>query len=329
MRFAALTLAPAVAYDPSRLTLAFRRGQLDALVRTHLGPAGLYTLEMQQSLALRQLSQAWAAYREDRGITLGARLVGAECAAERDAFLGLVARTLPSPASPLAEAVRTVRRIAVAPLAAEARQAATIEAQSLPQLEAVIATLASDRLPTDPLERLLALIEHHRYSLGAGEDALGATALSPCWAINLLALTRPEALALCVPPIPLPGLARRRLFRADLSAAKRRDAASDGLLKAMLEAARDLDRIWQATRRFAGQFPQLRSHSRLGSAWALLVSLGELTPAQLGRALGMTKAGAGKLLRQLESGGLARSNGMFEPYACTPIAAAPFAADLY
>ena len=299
-----------MAYDPSRLTLAFRRGQLDALVRTHLGPAGLYTPEMQQSLALRQLSQAWAAYREDRGITLGARLVGAECAAERDAFLGLVARILPSPASPLAEAVRTVRRIAVAPLAAEARQAATI-------------------LPTDPLERLLALIEHHRYSLGAGEDALGATALSPCWAINLIALTRPEALALCVPPIPLPALARRRLFRADLSAAKRRDAASDGLLKAMLEAARDLDRGWQATRRFASQFPQLRSHSRLGSAWALLVSLGELTPAQLGRALGMTKAGAGKLLRQLESGGLARSNGMFEPYACTPIAAAPFAADLY
>ena len=323
-----------MAYDPSRLTLAFRRGQLDALVRTHLGPAGLYTPEMQQSLALRQLSQAWAAYREDRGITLGARLVGAECAAERDAFLGLVARTLPSPASPLAEAVRTVRRIAVAPLAAEARQASTIEAQSLPQLEAVIATLASDRLPTDPLERLLALIEHHRYSLGAGEDALGATALSPCWAINLLALTRPEALALCAPSIPLPALplpalARRRLFRADLSAAKRRDAASDGLLKAMLEAARDLDRMWQATRRFAGLFPQLRSHSRLGSAWALLVSLGELTPAQLGRALGMTKAGAGKLLRQLESGGLARSNGMFEPYACTPIAVASFAADLY
>lgn len=323
-----------MAYDPSRLTLAFRRGQLDALIRTHLGPAGLYTPEMQQSLALRQLSQAWAAYREDRGITLGARLVGAECAAERDAFLGLVARTLPSPASPLAEAVRTVRRIAVAPLAAEARQAATIEAQSLPQLEAVIATLASDRLPTDPLERLLALIEHHRYSLGAGEDALGATALSPCWAINLLALTRPEGLALCAPSIPLPALplpalARRRLFRADLSAAKRRDAASDGLLKAMLEAARDLDRMWQATRRFTGQFPQLRSHSRLGSAWALLVSLGELTPAQLGRALGMTKAGAGKLLRQLEGGGLARSNGMFEPYACTPIAAAPFAVDLY
>jgi hypothetical protein len=323
-------VAAPVAYDPAPLTLAFRRGQLDALVRTHLDPAGLFTPEMQQTLALRQLSQAWAAYREDRSITLGARLVGAECAAERDAFLALLTAILPSPASPLAEAVRTVRRIAVAPLAAEARQAATIAAQSMVQLEAVIATLAGERLPTDPPERLLALIDQHRYSLGpAGDDALGATALSPCWAINLLALARPQAFALTAPPLPLPALARRRLFRADLSPAKRRDGARECLLRAMLEAARDLDRIWRATRRFAAEFPQQRSHSRLGSAWLLLVGLEDLTPAQLGRALGVTKAGAGKLLRQLESGGLARSNGMFEPFSCTPIAAAPFAADLY
>lgn len=317
-----------MALDPAALTLAFRRGQLDALAATHLAKGGLYTAEMQQTLALRLLGRAWQQYREDRAITLGSRLVGAECAAERDAFLALLTRALPSPRFPLMEAIRTVRRIAVAPLAAEARQAAEIETQSMPQLDAVISTLDGGRLPTDPLERLLALVNQHRYSLGPAGEALGATAHSPCWAVNLLAIARPEAFGLCPLPLPCPAVAQRRLWRADLSSAAQRSHACDGLLDALHALSCDIDRVWRASRRFQDEFPQLRSHARLGSAWMLMVGLGELTPAQLARALPATKAGAGKLLRQLAEARLIRAGGPFEPFNCNTLPAASFAIDV-
>lgn len=315
-----------MALDPGALTLAFRRGQLDALAATHLAKGGLYTPEMQQTLALRLLGRAWQQYREDRAITLGSRLVGAECAAERDAFLALLARALPSPSVPLMEAIRTVRRIAVAPLAAEARQAAEIEAQSTAQLDAVIATLESRRLPDEPLERLLAIVNQHRYSLGPAGEALAATAHSPCWAVNLLGIARPEAFALCAVPLPSPALVQRRLWRADLSNEAQRSRARDGLLDALQDLGCDIDRVWRASRRFEAEFPHLRSHARLGHAWHLMVGLGELTPAQLARALPATKAGAGKLLRQLADARFVRAGGPFEPFACSPLPSAAFGA---
>jgi hypothetical protein len=49
----------------------------------------------------------------------------------------------------------------------------------------------------------------------------------------------------------------------------------------------------------------------------LLFGLGGLTPAQLARALPATKAGAGKLLRQLGEQHLAQAQGPFAPYTCT------------
>ena len=49
----------------------------------------------------------------------------------------------------------------------------------------------------------------------------------------------------------------------------------------------------------------------------LLFALGALTPAQLARALPATKAGAAKLLRQLEARHMADSPGPFAPFICT------------
>lgn len=317
-----------MALDPTALTIAFKRGQLDAVVRTHLGAGGLYTTEMQRTFSLRQLSRAWKTYREDRAISMGARLVGSECAAERDAFLALLVRTLPSRNSPLLDAVHTVRRIAIAPLAAEARQSVEIAEASIAQLDAVTTTLDSGLLPTDPLERLLSLVNHHRYSIGNERDALGATALSPCWAINLLALTRPEAFGLCKAPPPFPGIVRRRLFRADLAPDAQRGSARENLLDVMHAAIGDMDSIWRAARRFSVEFPQQRSNSRLGNAWMLLAGLNELTPSQLARALPATKAGAGKLLRQLAAHHLVRPNGLYEPFSWNPVSAAAFDNDL-
>lgn len=89
--------------------IAFRQGQVDALARTLFASPALYPPEMRESFALRALQRAWDQYREDRAILTGTSVIGAECAAERDAFLGLLASLLPDPGADLARAIQRVR----------------------------------------------------------------------------------------------------------------------------------------------------------------------------------------------------------------------------
>jgi hypothetical protein len=179
--------APAIDADP----LAFRLGQVDALASALLASPSLYTPEMRGSLALRWLTRAWAQYRRDRAIDLGEALVGAECTSERNAFLALLEHALPADnvSNPVIGAIRLVRQIAVRPVTAEAAQTAAIVTGSTADLDAVLAALGEKSLPAAPLERLLTLVERFRYSRG-DDEALTATARSPCWAINLAAATR-------------------------------------------------------------------------------------------------------------------------------------------
>ena len=294
--------------------IAFRLGQIDALARTLLASPALYTPEMRGSLALRWLSRAWDQYRQDRAISLGLQLIGAECTAARDAFLTLLERALLPREKHLRQAIRRSRKIAIRPIAGEAGEAEAIVAASVPELDAVLATLAEPKLPGDPLERLLTLVDRFRYSSGDEGDALSATARTPCWAINLAATARGNAFRLSESPLPFPGIVQRRLFRADRDAGERRADANEALLEALHNAACDIVRVPRAAGVFAREFPNLRSNSRLYPAWMLMFGLGALTPAQLARALPATKAGAAKLLRQLEAKHLARSQGPFEPF---------------
>jgi len=110
--------------------LAFRIGQLDALVKTLLASPALYSPEMRASLALHWLARAWEQYRKDRAIALGPSLIGAECGAERNAFLTLLERALPARELPLTHAIRTVRKIAIRPMASEAKDTEAIIAAS-------------------------------------------------------------------------------------------------------------------------------------------------------------------------------------------------------
>jgi hypothetical protein len=297
------------------IEIAYRAGQIDALARGLLASPVLYPAPLRQYLALRALVRAWAQYREDRAISMGASLIGAECAAERNAFLDLVAHALPEPATALASVVALVRRITIRPLAAETAQAKAICSGGLPTLDAVLQALTTDPLPSAPLERLLTLVDRFRYSSGDIRDALSATARTPCWAINLAALARPDAFALGV-PLPCPGLVRRRLFRADSTREEHRALARESLLEAMHDTTCDIARGPRALEAFARSFSSQRSNSRLLPSWLLLFSLGSMSPAQLARALPATKAGAAKLLRQLEAGGLARSQGPRAPFLC-------------
>ena len=297
--------------------IAFRIGQIDALAKTLLASPALYSPEMRASLALRWLSRAWQQYRQDRALTLGPALIGAECATERNAFLTLFEQALPRREKLLSQAVRTVRKIAIRPMASEVTEAETIVAASTDELERVLTVLAQPKRPTAPLERLLELVDGFRYSTGDEPDPLSATARTPCWAINLAATARGDAFRLSETALPFPGLAQRRLFRADRGAQERRADAREHLLEALHATACDIARLPRAAEVFTREFPSQRTNSRLYLAWMLLFGLGGLTPAQLARALPATKAGAGKLLRQLEAGHLARSQGPFAPFLCT------------
>lgn len=133
-------------------------------------------------------------------------------------------------------------------------------------------------------------------------------------ALNLAATARSPAFHLGRSPLPCPGIAVRALFRADRSAEQHRQAAFESLLDALHHTASDIARLTRVAAIFAQTFPRQRSTSRLSLAWLLLFGLGGLTPTQLARALPATKAGAGKLLRQLEAGRLCTSTGPFEPF---------------
>ena len=146
---------------------------------------------------------------------------------------------------------------------------------------------------------------------------MAATARSPCWAVNLAATARSPQFHLSESPLPFPGLVQRRLFRADRDPATRSDDATESLLEALHGTACDIALMPRAHALFAREFPDKRSNSRLYPTWMLLFALGALTPAQLARALPATKAGAAKLLRQLEARHFAHNAGLFEPFLCS------------
>lgn len=299
------------------LPIAFRLGQLDALARTLLASPALFSPGMRASFHLRCLARAWEQYRQDRAISLGAQLIGAECAAERNAFLALLERALPDRTHPLAQAIGAVRRLAIRPLPSEAAAAAEIVAASAGTLDAVLTALTDPVLPSAPLERLLALIDRFRTSTAIDDDPLAATALTPCWALNLAAAANGQGFHLSAGPLPCPGIVQRRLFRADRSPEDRRSSAAEILREALHDTACDIARLPRAAELFAREFPDQRSNSRLLPSWLLLFALGALTPAQLARALPATKAGAAKLLRQLEANHLAHCPAPFAPFSTT------------
>lgn len=295
--------------------IAFRLGQLDVIERVVLASPALFSAEMRESLALLLLQRAWQQYGRDRGIAGGGSVIGSEATAERDAFLSLLESILPE-RGPLRAAIALVRQVAIRPMASEAIDAAALFADSRPVLEAVVAAVADERLPGHPLDRLLALVEQFRFSLGDERDTVAGTARTPCWAINLAAVAQGVMLAGGRSPLPCPALIERRSFRADLDDGTRQARITSGLLDAMHDLVLAVLRVQRAAEVFLAAFPEQRGHSRLCRAWLLLFALDGLTPAQAGRALGATKAGAGKLLRQLEAGRLVRGSGPFAPYGC-------------
>ena len=297
--------------------IAFRIGQIDALARTMLASSTLFSPEMRHSLALRWLRRAWHQYRTDRGINTGESLVGVDACAERNAFLGLLETALPSPQSPLMGAVTTVRKIALKPMAHEAQHTRRIIADSQVELDRVLEAFEDARLPNAPLERLLWLVSRFQYTTDIRSDALTATSSTPCWAINLAIATAASRLNIAGSALPCPGAVQRRLFRGDRDRSEQRLAAFDNLTNALHDLACDIVITQRANSSFDHEFPAQRSNSRLRQCWLLLFGLQHLTPSQLARGVGVTKAGAAKLLKELEKAHIAHSQGNFMGYACS------------
>ena len=260
---------------------------------------------------------AWDQYREDRAIATGKSLISVECAAERDAFLALLASILPKPHSDMGQAIARVRQTAIRPLAAEAAATAVIVDAGAEELASVRAVASSPNLPADPVARVLTIVTRLRRSADVEGDPLSATARSPCWAVNLFAVADPALFGISPHPLPFPGLVRRRLFRADRDPKTDRDDVVELMLEAFHETLCEIARIPRAAAAFHDGFPALRGNSRLYPAWMLLFGFGSMTPAQLARALPCTKAGAAKLLRALAVHHFAAHHSPVEPFKST------------
>lgn len=297
--------------------IAFRQGQVDALARTLFASPALYPAEMRECFALRALQRAWDQYREDRAIVTGKSVISVECAAERDAFLALIASILPTPPGDMAKAIFRVRQTAIRPLAAEAAATASLVDAGAEDLARVRDVAMSPNLPADPALRLLTIVRGLRRSAVVDADPLSATAFSPCWAINLFAVAEPSLFGLSAHPLPFPGLVRRRLFRADRDPETDRDDVVELMLEAFHETLCEIARVPRAATAFGEAFDRLRGNSRLFPAWMLLFAFGSMTPAQLARALPCTKAGAAKLLRALAAHHFAAHHGPVEPFKST------------
>lgn len=125
------------------------------------------------------------------------------------------------------------------------------------------------------------------------------------WAASLAAAVRPQLLGLGQAPFVLAGLTPRILFRSEL------DMPLDSLIEQSLthaldQAARDLTRLHQALRTADRALAGLYASSQAPASWRLIVALGPLTRAELGRALGVTARTASQAATVLQESGLCR-----------------------
>jgi hypothetical protein len=125
-----------------------------------------------------------------------------------------------------------------------------------------------------------------------------------CWAANLVLVARAPASVLPLPPATL----SRLLFRLDIDSDEQIEALAADWLRGVERADAGLWEVDRELARGLASLAGLSKNARAREAWALIVGSGGLSRIQLTRALGVSRGGAGLLVRQLVDAGLVCSN---------------------
>jgi hypothetical protein len=298
--------------DHARHLMAYRTGQSDAYLRDIMATSPIEAQASVNPIALRMLRRLWLQYREDRGYEGPASLLSTENFDQRSGFISAITfcmTTLNLPGQQQPSDLHQAIQVALAtfpPGEDFSHNQTDLNADDFHLLGDVQANIAqtltaNHYLPDDHLQKLLS---HYLYTNDPTDQPKPTK--SPCWALNLVVALNAQLLGLTIVPLPLPGIFRRELFRANRSDTWRRFTIVRNITKAtesMMTEAIDLTNA-QTTIDLA--FPQRRSSSRIHDVFQLVSGLGELGATQVSRAMDISQPGARKLLLQLERGGFLR-----------------------
>jgi hypothetical protein len=122
---------------------------------------------------------------------------------------------------------------------------------------------------------------------------------SAAWAFNLASLLMSEELGLGSHTAPLPSLARRELFRMDMSDARRRSLMADALLAGANAFIHDIDESVRSAASAEHHLRNSRRNSRAADAYIFFAGIGELSHKELAVLLKVSLEGARKIVAQL------------------------------
>lgn len=250
-------------------------------------------------VALQLLETLWKQYRVDRGIGYGRTLLGVDNGYEQRVFTALVAEL--AEWQPLRAAIGQIRAHSPA-LSIDER--APFDAIIDDQRDLLLDVREQfGRLPADidPTGQASLLIDRCQ-KLDLLDD------FGICWALNLGSAFGLNMLGRAKASAPFPSLFRREMLRFDRTKAWRERALDLALTQSAHAVSASVFRAYHFKSAFEIRFPDLRSSSRLLTAFIYLAGMGELTPSLLSRLVGCSEPGARKMLRKLEYGGLALSH---------------------
>lgn len=298
--------------DHARHLMAYRTGQSDAYLRDIMAKSTIETEAFANPIALRMLRRLWLQYREDRGYEGPASLLSSENFNQRSGFFSAMTfclTTLNIPGQQRPSDLHQATEVALAtfpPGEDFSYDRTDLQADDFDLLGNVQANIArtleaSHYLPDEHLQKLLS---DYLYTKDTTDQPNPSK--SPCWALNLVVALRAQILGLCIVPLPLPGIFKRELFRANRSDSWRRFTLVRNITKATENLMTEAIDLTNAQTAINLAFPQRRSSSRIHDVFQLVSGLGELGATQVSRAMNISQPGARKLLLQLERAGFLR-----------------------
>ena len=288
--------------------------------------------ELRRAAALATISAAWDIFRRDAGAgefgpahnatTAAAQLMFTEDPRRDAVLLWLADYGVPA----VAEAAKAIARMVAAKRRFDSEEHALLDAARDALTPPIIAPVPIGRLiarnigpdnsAAEPLRNLAESVDRLRCHAGFVESegaevryALPRGTLSRyvsaapagCWAFNLALLERGSPANGELPP---PGQVSRVLFRRNLDPDVLAVQLVNDASTAWANVYDRLERLERELARGRDALAHLSRNARARDAWLLVAALGACTRAQLGRALGLSRAGADIQAHALADAGL-------------------------